>query len=38
VLMGPNGHHLDADGVRARAEALGPLEVAVAVRVLRFTR
>ena len=38
VLMGPNGHHLDHDDVRRRAEALGPLEVTVAVRVERFAR
>ena len=38
VLMGPNGHHLDADVVRERAAALGPLPVTVAVRVLRFAR
>ncbi len=38
VLMGPNGHHLDHDDVRRRAEALGELEVTVAVRVERFAR
>jgi 23S rRNA (guanine745-N1)-methyltransferase len=38
VLMGPNGHHLDHDDVRRRAEALGPLEVTIAVRVERFGR
>lgn len=37
VLMGPNGHHLDHEDVRARAEAVGPLEVTVAVRLERFT-
>ena len=36
VLMGPNGHHLDHDAVRRDAEALGPLEVTVAVRVATF--
>ncbi|TDS80496.1 putative RNA methyltransferase [Amnibacterium kyonggiense] len=38
VLMGPNGHHLDHDDVRATAAALGPLEVEVSVRVARFAR
>jgi 23S rRNA (guanine745-N1)-methyltransferase len=38
VLMGPNGHHLDHDAVRLRAEEVGALEVTVAVRVLRFAR
>ena len=33
VLMGPNGHHLDAAAVAARAEEVGQVEVAVAVRV-----
>ncbi|GAA4752103.1 methyltransferase domain-containing protein [Amnibacterium soli] len=38
VLMGPSGHHLDAERVRAEAAGLGPLEVTVAVRVSRFRR
>jgi 23S rRNA (guanine745-N1)-methyltransferase len=38
VLMGPNGHHLDHDAVRRRADEVGALEVTVAVRVLRFAR
>jgi len=38
VLMGPNGHHLDHDAVRAEAAAIGPLAVTVAVRVIRFAR
>lgn len=38
VLMGPNGHHLDHDAVRARAEEVGPIEVTVAVRLHRFAR
>ena len=38
VLMGPNGHHLDHGEVRERAEAIGPLEVGIAVRVERFAQ
>lgn len=38
VLMGPNGHHLDHDEVRARAEEIGEAAVTIAVRVLRFAR
>ncbi|WP_375388836.1 putative RNA methyltransferase [uncultured Amnibacterium sp.] len=38
VLMGPSGHHLEADRVRAEAAALGPLPVTVAVRVVVFGR
>jgi 23S rRNA (guanine745-N1)-methyltransferase len=38
VLMGPSGHHLDADAVRRTAEEVGPLEATVAVRVTVFGR
>lgn len=38
VLMGPSGHHLDDDEVRALAERLGPTAVTVAVRVTVFAR
>lgn len=33
VLMGPNGHHLDADAVRATADRLGETVVTIAVSV-----
>lgn len=38
VLMGPSGHHLDAEQVRADAARLGPTTVTVAVRVGVFAR
>ncbi len=38
VLMGPNGHHLDAQAVAARAGEIGPVEVTVAVRVATHRR
>lgn len=38
VLMGPSGHHLDAERVRDEAAGIGPLEVTVAVRVAVFRR
>ena len=38
VLMGPSGHHLDAEQVRAEAAALGPVTVSIAVRVVVFGR
>lgn len=38
VLMGPNGHHLDHDAVRRDAAALGPIDVTIAVRLVRFAR
>jgi hypothetical protein len=34
--MGPSGHHLDADRVRATAAGLGALPVTVAVRITLF--
>lgn len=38
VLMGPSGHHLDAERVRADAGRLGQLTVTIAVRVGVFAR